>query len=190
MNEVDELETNDAEPDTPVQGFDEQGPGFGGGSIVDVLRSEFQELAETTDVDIPVKGYGKTGLHIKYHLPERGKELDEIARRVQREIKDSYTRNLLTAIDTMIHLSDGLYVQPEDTPEPVMLDPGDTGMPVNFDHRLAELLGAEEGLTARQVVRKLFGNNDLAIIGHAEKLNRWMQDTKADLSLEIWQVGN
>jgi hypothetical protein len=181
---------------TPVPVLEEGEPRnsqFGESSIVDVLQAEFKELADTTDVYIPVKGYEKTGLQVKYHLPEHGKELDDVARKVQREVKEAYYRNLYTAIDTMIHLTDGLYVQPADVPEPVMLDPQEIGMPVSFDHRLAEILGmgdGEQAVTARQVVRKLFGNNELAIIGHAEKLSRWMQNTKADLSLEVWQLGN
>jgi hypothetical protein len=70
------------------------------------------------------------------------------------------------------------------------LDPGDTGTPVMFDQRLAEILGMEGQVTsARQVVRKLFGNNDMAIVAHAEKLNRWLANTRADVSLEIWQQG-
>jgi hypothetical protein len=189
----DELETP-AEPDeaTPVRGFENgDAPAqFSDASIVDLLQEDMRELAETKEAYIPVKGYERVGLQVCYHLPDRGKELDEIARKVQREVKDNYNRNITIAIDTMIHLCSGLYVQPAGVTERVMLDLDHTGEPVMFDERLAEMMGiAGEVSTARQVVRKLFGNNDMMIISHAEKLNRWLQNTKADLSLEIWQQG-
>lgn len=184
--------TNDLDPieDTPVPGSEEVAP-FSEASIVDILQAEARELADTKEVYIPVKGYERTGLQVCYHLPNRGKELDEIATRVRREAKDAYTRNVIIAIDTMIHLCSGIYVQPGNVNEPVMLDPEDSGVPCIFDQRLAEIIGMDNpaGAGARQVVRKLFGNNELAIISHAERLNRWLSNTKADLSLEVWQQG-
>lgn len=178
------------ETDTPVPQLETRGP-FSEASIVDLLKEEAAELANAKEVYIPLKGYKGTGLQVCYHLPERGKELDDIARKVQRENKETYYRNIYTAIDTMAWLCSGLYVQPEGAEEPVMLDPGDTGVPVMFDARLAEIIGMDttETPSARAVIRRLFANNDMAIIAHAEKLNRWLQDTKADLSLEIWQLG-
>ena len=177
---------------TPVPGF-ENGDAptqFSEVSIVDLLQADMQELAETKEAYIPVKGYERVGLQVCYHLPDRGKELDQIARKVQREVKDNYNRNITIAIDTMIHLCSGLYVQPAGVTERVMLDLDHTGEPVMFDEKLAEMLGIESQVsTAREVVRKLFGNNEMMIISHAEKLNRWLQNTKADLSLEIWQQG-
>lgn len=169
---------------------EERGP-FSEASVVDLLKQEIQELAEVKDVLIKVEGYDKTGLQVKYGLPENGKQLDTIARKVQREFKGNYERNLYIAIDTMIALCMGLYVQPPEVDEPVMLDPDETGTPVQFDERLAELVGLEDGQlrTARNVVRRLFRKNDMAIVYHAEKLNRWLQNTNADLDLEIWQLG-
>lgn len=182
--------------DTPVQGFETNGAPsddvapFGEASVMDLLKADYEELSESRETFIQVKGYERAGLQILYHLPENGKELDGIARKVQREFKDSYSRNLNTAIDTMIYLCSGLYVQPTGIEKPVTLDPDHDEVPVQFDEKLAELLGFEGQVTsARQVVRKLFANNDMMIIAHAEKLNRWLQNTKADLSLEVWQLG-
>jgi len=175
--------------DSPVPGSETIAP-FSEVSIVQQLQAEARELADAKEVDIPVKGYEGTGLTVRYHLPERGKELSDIADKVRREVKDNYTRNINIAVDTMIQLCSGIYVQPNSAPEPVMLDPEDTGEPVKFDIRLAGILGMEGQVTsARQIVRKLFGNNDMAIIAHSEKLNRWFQNTKADVSLEMWQLG-
>jgi hypothetical protein len=171
-----------------VLGGDERTP-FSGVSIADLIREEAQELADSKETFIPIVGYEKTGLRAKYVLPESGKELDAIARKVNKEQTGQYDRNLYTAIDTMIHLCVGLYVQPEDVEEPVMLDPEETGEPARFDAYLSSILQMPEGQsTARQAVKRLFGGNEQAILVHTEKLSRWLNNTKADLSLEIWQV--
>jgi len=159
-------------------------------SFVEVFREELRELSETQEVYIPVRGYERTGLQVRYHMPEHGKELGLIAQKVLRETKDTFTRNLYIAMDTMSHLCDGLYVQPEGVEEPVMLDPQELGEPMQFDERLAEMMGANgEVHSSRQVIRKLFANNDLAIVNHAERLQRWLANTKADIDAELWQLG-
>jgi hypothetical protein len=50
-------------------------------------------------------------------------------------------------------------------------------------------MNGTEPSTARQIVRRLFNGNDFAIVNHAERLNRWLMDTSADLSMEFWQLG-
>lgn len=160
-------------------------------SLVDLLKEDIKELSEKENVLIKVPGYHKSGLQIQYRLPENGKELDSIARKVNRQEKDAFTRTLFTAMDTMICLCEGLYVQPAGVDEPAMLDPEVSGYPARFDDRLASMLGMNGEIppTARQVVRRLFNGNDFAIVNHAEKLNRWLMDTSANLELEFWQLG-
>lgn len=165
-------------------------------SYVDLLREEYQELISAEDVMIPLVGFEKVGLRVKYRMPESGKELDSIARKVIREYKDNFSRNLFTAIDTMIVLCEGLYVLPvaemelEGKPtEPQPLDPDGVGEPCRYDQRLAEVMNFGDVGSAREVVRKLFGRNDMAIISHAERLQRWLTNTKADLDVEFWQLG-
>ena len=180
-------QNGDAAP--PVQDLDLPEP-FSNASIVDMFKQEQLELASAKSVFIPVKGYEKTGLQIRYKMPESGKELEVIGTKVGRQYKDTYSRNLYTAMDTMIHLCDGFFVQPEDVPEPVPLDPDNFGEPCLFDNTLATMLGLTgDGITSRQVVKKLFAGNEIAIVTHAFDLQRWLQNTKADLNLEIWQVG-
>jgi hypothetical protein len=160
-------------------------------TLADLIKEDMKELAAHEETLIRVPGYSKSGLQVKYRLPESGKELDVIGRKVNRQEKDAFTRSLFTAIDTMIYLCEGLYVQPAGVDEPVMLDPEETGYPARFDDRLASLLGMNgaEPSTARQIVRRLFNGNDFAIVNHAERLNRWLMDTSADLSMEFWQLG-
>lgn len=159
-------------------------------SLVDLLKADLDELGKHEDVLIRVPGYEKSGLQIKYRLPENGKELDNISRKVNREQKDTFSRSLYTAIDTMIVLCEGLYVQPAGVEEPVMLDPEEIGEPARFDERLADMLGMNgDNPSARKVVRRLFNGNDFAIINHSERLNRWLMDTSANLEMEFWQLG-
>jgi hypothetical protein len=165
-------------------------------SYIDLLRQEYQELIDSEDVMIPIMGFERVGLRAKYRMPESGKELDNIARRVAREFKDNFSRNLYTAIDTMIILCEGMYVLPiaeldlEGNPtEPQPLDPENMGEPARYDQKLAEIMGFTGTNSAREVVRKLFGKNDMAIVSHAEKLSRWLTNTKADLNVEFWQLG-
>lgn len=158
-------------------------------SIIDLLKSDLAEIAANVDTYIPVIGYEKSGLAVKYHLPETGKQLDAIARKVNAQDKDPYYRNLNTAIDTMILLCDGLYVKPAGVEDYVMLDPQELGEPVRFDARTAEIFGAPGDSPARSVVRKIFDGNEMAILNHTERLGRWLNNTKADLTTELWQMG-
>lgn len=161
-------------------------------SIVDLLKQDINEIATHKEAFIRVSGYEKSGIQIKYRMPEGGKELDAIAQKVERETKDRFARNLNTMIDTIITLCEGVYCQPPGVEEPVELDPEETGSPCLIDERLAALLGmstnGDSPLTARLVLKRLFHNNDMAIINHAEKLNRWLMDQNADLQMELWQL--
>lgn len=178
------LETDET---PPVQGFNAGGD-F---AIVDVFREELRELQEAQTVLIPMKGYERIGLQIQYHMPEHGKEIANIAAKAMREVKDTYSRNLIIAMDSMIALCDGMYVQPEGVEEPVLLDPDSSGIPMDFgDSRLNDMMGGNgEVLNARAQLKKLFGGNEMAIVAHSERLQRWLQNTKADLDSELWQLG-
>jgi hypothetical protein len=161
-------------------------------SLVDVIRGELKELQEQKVVYIPVAGYEKSGLHARYRLPENGKILDDIVRRVMREYKDKYSRNLYATADTIIHLCEGLYVRhPEAGEEYVELDPDEQGYPVRFDYRLAGIISDNGTLdTERKVLFALFGYKDVFILNHGAKLNMWMMDTNIDVETELWtQLG-
>jgi hypothetical protein len=184
--ELDAVQHSEPDDDSPVQGFNPEAE-F---SIVDAFREELRELTEAQSVFIPFKGYERIGLQAKYRMPENGREIANVAQKIMREFKDVYSRNLYVAMDTMILLCEGLYVQPEGVEEPVMLDPDDSGFPMAFDHRLTEMMGMNgEISSARQVLKRLFGNNEMAILAHSELLQRWMQNTKANLDTEVWELG-
>lgn len=159
-------------------------------SYVDLLKQDLQSLTDNEEVYIKVPGYEKSGLQIKYRLPESGAELDKIARRINREYKETFQRNLYNAIDMMIYLCEGLYVQPENEDEPVPFNTNGGDSPIFFDEELAGVLNMNgTDLRVRAIVKRLFNNNDFAIVNHAERLNRWLMDTSADLEVEFWQSG-
>jgi hypothetical protein len=160
-------------------------------SIVDLIKADLRELEESEEVYIPISGFGRTNLAAKYKLPESGKQLDIIARNVMRDQKDQYDRNLHIAVRTMILLNDGLYVKPDGVEEYVQLDPEETGIPISFKDgsRFHEVFGWPADTTPLNAMRHLFGNNEVALLAHSEKLARWMRDTKADLTIELWDMG-
>lgn len=176
----------DTESDTKLVEPDLPGP-FEGASLIDLLREEVREVSETKFVYIPIQGFGKTGLAARYVLPESGKQLENISNKVNREFKTRFERNLYSAIDTMILLCAGLYIRTPDVEEYIELDPELLGEPVQFDMRLAETLGFVDCKSARTVVRRIFGNNDIAIMTHAEKLSRWLQNTSVDVNTQLWE---
>lgn len=170
--------------------------GGGGISFVDLIKQDLQELADTTDVYIPVAGYETSGLAINYRLAESG-EINRINQKVEKEFPkkdDEWKRNINSATDTMIALCLGIYVKPATVDDYVMLDDDrNPGVPMQFDHRFAKIVGVDENSNARTVVRKMFTNggevNELMLLGHAEKLGRWLANTRADLEKELWQLG-
>lgn len=91
----------------------------------------------------------------------------------------------------MIALNEGLYVMPPDVAEYVELDPEESGIPISFRDgpRLCEVFGLPIDLPPIVALKRIFGNNEMALMTHAEKLSRWMADTKTDLNLEVWQMG-
>jgi len=186
----------------PVEGFSEGPdepevhPVNQGIALVDLLKQDAAEVASPSDVYIPVKGYERTGLAIRYRVPESGRILDQIATKVNREYKTPYERNLYMGIDSMIVCCVGIYVRSaeaatEDNIEGwVELNPDNTGEALTFgDLKLAELFGFGETKTARTFVKKIFGNNDIAINDHAARLNRWLIDTNVDINASLWNLG-
>lgn len=161
-------------------------------SILDLLKADYKELAEHKDVTIPIAGWERSGLAIRYRLPDSGIELDAVARKVNQQFprQEQYKRGYFTAVDTMIRLCEGLYFKhPEDASIWVELDPKETGAPLDLGdgEELSPIFGWNGGVSsARDVVKKLFGGNEIAVLNHATQLQRWLTDTKADLGTQLW----
>lgn len=185
------MSTLDNDIDEPVGPFVEEEGAISQATLLEAVKQEYEQLAKATDTYIPVIGYSASGLNIRYRLPHNGKELDAIATKVFRQVKSAYERNINVAIDTLITLCIGLYIEhPDKAGEYVEFNPDNQDGPITFiDTRLAEVLGWENITNARQAVRRLFANNEMALLSHADKLGRWMTDTSADLTTEVWQLG-
>jgi hypothetical protein len=160
-------------------------------SLVGLIKQDIDEIAQSRSVFIKLPGYAGSGLCIKFRVAREG-ETTAIARKVETQERAKKSNDerigILTAMDTIITLCDGFYVKPADVDEEVMLDPDDTGVPIRFDDRLCGLIGLPESTPARDILRKLFDNNEMAILNFADKLGRWLTDTRTDVSREVWQT--
>jgi hypothetical protein len=149
-------------------------------SPIDELRQLRQELEDNKSKDLDIPGYnGK--LVARYGLMET-KQLAKIGKRIQRQFRTRDERVLYASLDTMIASCEGLYYRNDDGD----LKPfGENGTPLNFsDPELATMLGFEAS-TARPIVMGVFGGNDLAVINHCMTLNRWMQNTGAEIDEDL-----
>jgi hypothetical protein len=150
-------------------------------SVLDLLRQKREEISENTTADLPVPGYNNSPpvLYIRYHLID-GPTIERIGKKVMRQTKDRWDRQILAAMDTMIEAVEGFYIDMEDGSErrPLTLH-GDHI--TTFGPEIQEALGFE-AQNARDTVRKLFGDNDIALAGHNVLLSRWMGNTTAEIN--------
>ena len=168
--------------DAPVGFSEKEAPR----SLIDLVKGDLEQLAALDHVDIPIPGYDSSGLRVRYRAPRSGRELSNLTRPILREFRnDDYGRNLAIAIDLMIELSEGLYILHPDTRETITFDPDLSGIPLNFNFALVEALGwnADELNSSRKVVKKLFDNNDVAILSHADELNNWLKNKRYEVGL-------
>jgi hypothetical protein len=145
-------------------------------SLLEGLRQRRSELSETKEVLIPLPGYDREPpiLMAKYRLLE-GHEIDAIGRKVVRETKDRWDRQIIAAVDTFINACEGMYISMGNgkEPEPLTMN----GDPVaGYNQDLARALKFDAD-TAREVVMGVFAGNDVAIMQHNVRLSLWMGDT-------------
>jgi hypothetical protein len=146
-------------------------------SLLESLRARRKEQVESNETFITLPGYDKRPPYLKaqYRLLE-GKEVDIIARKVMAETKDSWQRQILTAVDAFIAACTGLYYDEDDGKgNQPMTYRGETIMGYGPD--LAAALEIEGAETARACVFGVFADNDMAIMQHNVKLSLWMSDT-------------
>lgn len=183
MSSIDTM-TDDEQPITAVDLAEQQ---VEPDSVVDLLRRKREEVADAKTVDIAVPGYNNSPpiLLIRYHLID-GPTMDRIGRKIMRQTKDKWSRQVFAAIDTMIEAIEGFYVDMQDGSEvrPLTLH----GDPVTtFGPELQEVLQLE-AQTARETVQELFNHNDVALASHNVQLSRWMGNTTGEVDEEF--LGN
>lgn len=157
-------------------------------SLLDQLRKKREDVAENSTCFIPIPGYDRDPpiLLAKYKVLD-GHQLDLIGRRVQRETKDRWDRNVLVAMDIMIECCQGMYIDMEngEEPQPMTLE----GQPIaGYNEQLAQALQFEAG-SARQVVMGVFVNNDVALMQHNVRLSLWMGNTSRRIDEDMFAAG-
>jgi hypothetical protein len=148
-------------------------------NLLEQLRKERTEEADEETL-IPVPGYHRVPLLVKYRMLD-GNEIQKIGRK-SRKIRDDWTRNFTTAIDTMIAAAIGVYVEFDGEVQPLTVNGQEV---MGFTPDLAKALNLEGADTARKVVIGTFKNKDLHIATHATRLNRWFTGTNSTLDEEF-----
>lgn len=174
-------ETDLAEVVERVAGGDDNGTQS---SLLDALAAQRDEIANVTEVFIPIPGYEASGMTLmaRYRLMS-GEDIEQIGRKVLREFKKNqrYERNLYATIDMMVEACTGIFV--ERSGERIQLKNHEVEIE-GYDENLAEALKFE-GPNARRCVIGVFGNNIVAIQSHSVLLGRWMADTSTDVLSEM-----
>lgn len=149
-------------------------------NLLDQLRQERRESMENMETLIPVPGYDNIPLLIQYRMMD-GHEMDKIGRKVIKQTRDRWTRNLMAAIDTMISAATGVFIEVGGEVQPLTLN----RQPIlGYTPELAEALGFKAA-TAREVVIGTFQNKDMHIANHSMRLQRWFGDSSAAVDEEF-----
>lgn len=152
-------------------------------SMMSALREQYETLAKSNTVDLPIPGYNGM-LWARYHLLDVQNDMKKIGRRIRKQFKEVEDQIFYVNLDAMILACEGLYYDRDG--EKLSLAEGladGNDEPVKYDQRLATFLGwpLEEVASARDVVKRLF-KNESAIIEHGRQLNDWMRDTTKDVN--------
>ena len=152
-------------------------------SMMDKLRAE-RDAATPDTADINIPGY-RDKFVARYKVVP-GRIAAELGKRAQRQFNEIHEQNIWATVDLIVAANTGLYFRNFDEEDPdkqlVPLDPdheiGDPAVvAVTFsDPRTADMLHLTTD-TARDLVYKVFGENDSAIMAHGITLSRWMADT-------------
>lgn len=152
------------------------------GSLLDQLRQARQEAAKSTQVDIRLPGYDNSPIKLfaRYRLLN-GKEIDEQARKSQKEFKLAYERNLYGSIDLLAKACVGFfYDDGEGEKKPLTLGGHHI---TGYNEQLADAfkISIDPNHPVRSIVLGMFDNNDVALGAHNVRLTMWMSDTSIDV---------
>jgi hypothetical protein len=97
-------------------------------------------------------------------------------------------RGIVMATDVIIRSAEEVFLCDTDTGQLTPLA-DDTGaqVPVKFDAFLVEYMQFDEQScrTARQIVSRLFGGNELAVGHYSGRLQKWMTDTSKNANADF-----
>ena len=156
------------------------------GSIKDKLQARRVEIADNRTYDLDIPGYNGD-LYAVYKLLD-GQRLNQIAQTVSKTTRDRAERGITAAIDTLVVACKELRVRDEGRDLSVSEVAG-LESEVRYDSQLAAFLGFSGELsdtpTAREVLRKVFVDNEIAIAAHNQRLSRWMMGNGVSLDEEL-----
>lgn len=161
-------------------------------NLLEQLAAVRAETADDHETFITIPGYESSGITLmaKYRLLS-GQEVERIAKKAMgKNRKRNFEVGLQAAMDTMAHACVGIYIQRDEDPEPVPLTLG--GDPIlNYgDPKLKEGLKLTDfANTTRKVIIEVFCNNELAVMNHSIKLQRWFGNTNSELDDEFLGEG-
>jgi hypothetical protein len=147
-------------------------------TIMDRLRA--QRDAQTQDVTCFITVPGYKGLMKAEYSVLDSTEMTMIGRKIQRQYKDDGDRQINAIMDILIRANQGLYYVEEDN-SLTHIDPDNSGDPLTYgDPRTAEYFGFDSE-TARGSLLGVFQFNEMSLLAHGLKLNRWYEDTSKDV---------
>ena len=91
-------------------------------SLMEQLRARRDEIAETRDTFLTLPGFEDMGFLIKHRLMSRF-DIEQIGKRVSREVKNRGERNMRILVDQIIESTSGFFYQEADVDEPTPLPP-------------------------------------------------------------------
>jgi hypothetical protein len=157
------------------------------GSLLDDLRKKREEVADNTEVFIPLPGYDDPAnppiMLAKYRLME-GQELGKIGKKVQQETRDQWERQIRATVDALIAACDGIYYDmlKGEGPQQVTRN----GVPIyGYTPELASILGFKAE-TAREVVMGVFVSNEVAIMQHGARFTLWLGNTSRKVDQDLF----
>lgn len=157
-------------------------------ALMEQLRAQRTEIAETKDTKLMVTGYEELGLKGHHRLMDRP-EVEKLAKRAMKDAKGQgrgqQQMNIL--LDQIIQSTMGFFVKDQ-----ALVD--ESGQTITTWDQLASFLGwvpkDASYANARAALYFVFGDNEFAIGGYGILLNRWMGNTNVEVDGEfLGEVG-
>lgn len=163
-------------------------------NLLEALAEAREETSEHRETFLSIPGYiEKSGIDLlaRYRLLS-GPEIEAIARKAmgKQGRRRNFQQGLAAALDTMAMACTGIFFQRPEDDEPQPLTVGGEAI-INYgDTKLRRGLKISEDITtARGIILAVFSNNELAVVEHSTRLQRWFGNTNAEVDAEFLGEG-
>jgi hypothetical protein len=144
------------------------------------LRKRRAALQQERHVDLEVPGYD--GLLLTRYHPLPWETLQEINNRAEKTLRSNPRKDLIMAADVLITACECMLYREDRNADTAKVLGGDS--PMRFDKRLAEVMGIEGAVTARQVLFGIFPD-DLGITSTYVSLMEWQGEGDVETDDEL-----